>query len=282
MKRARFSALLLAAALAAPVLSAQFPSSAGGSPVQLRQRTWIDLEITPLDATPAEGRSPGPAILKVDPRDGGETELALAWPDAASESGLKLSADQATPASGMEHAVDLHAELTLPSGRTVRAQRRIELDARTTVLFEIHRHDERPLTLVIEAEASQETIVSRHPVIGAPVRFLLEVQRVEKGRTISLETNRLQAFEGQAVAYSFRLGGSPDAESARVSLKPLRVSGSFVEIEVETDGKLPDGEGLLVVGRRERWVASRGTTSILAFESGEPPTGYRFLVTAYF
>jgi len=221
-------------------------------------------------------------ILRVDPRDGGETQFALAWPDSTSESGLKLRAAQAPPASDMDHAVDLEAELTLPSGRTVRARRRIELDSRTTVLFEIHRHDERPLTLVIEAEASQETIISRHPVVGAPVRFLLEVQRVERGRTVSLETNRLQAFEGQSVSYSFRLGDSPGAEAARVSLRPLRVSGSIVEIEVETDGKLPDGEGLLVIGRRERWVASRGTTSTLAFESGDPPSGYRILVTADF
>jgi hypothetical protein len=282
VKRARISALLLAAAVAAPVLSAQVSTTDGGPRVHLRQRTWIDLKITPLNGTPAEGSSPGPVLLKVDPSDGVETEFALAWPDPSSKSGLKLRAAQAAPASGMDHAVDLDAELTLPSGRKVLAERRIELDSRTTVLFEIHRHAERPLTLVIEAEASEETIISRHPVVGAPVRFLLEVQRVEQGRTISLETNQLQAFEGQAVSYSFRLGDNPDAEAARVSLRPLRVSGSIVEIEVETDGKLPDGDRLLVIGRRERLVASRGTISTLAFESGDPPTGYRFLVTADF
>lgn len=282
MNRARISALLLAAAVAAPGLSAQVSSTDRGPRGHLRQRTWIDLQVTPLNGAPAEGNAPGPVLLRVDPMQGGETELALAWPDPTSRSGLKLRAARATPASDMEHAVDLYAELTLPSGRTVRAERRIELDSRTTVLFEIHRHAERPLTLVIEAETSQETIISRHPVVGAPVRFLLEVQRVEQGRTISLETNQLQAFEGQAVSYSFRLGDSPDAEAARVSLRPLRISGSIVEIEVETDGKLPDGDRLLVVGRRERLVASKGSISTLAFESGDPPTGYRFLVTADF
>jgi hypothetical protein len=281
VREARPFALLLAIAIAAPLVIPPAAGS-GGPRVNLRQRTWIDLQVTPLNADAVDGETPERMVVRVGPREGGETEFALVWPDKTSKSDLRLRAEQVPAASNRDHAVDLKVELTLPSGRTVLSQRRIELDDRATVLFEVYRHEERPLTLVIEAESSEETVISKHPVVGAPVRFMLEIQRVEQGRTISLETNTLQAFEGQAVSYSFRLGSTPEADAARVSLRPLRVSGAIVEIEVETEGKLPSEDGLLVVGRRERWIASRGTTSTLAFESGEPPTGYRFLVTADF
>jgi hypothetical protein len=273
--------LLLATAISGPDVRAQ--ARPGGVPgVHLNQRTWIDLKITPANAEPAESGSPDLLLVRVDPQRGGRTEFTLAWPDPGSRTLLRLRAAQAVSASDLRHAVDLDVELTLPSGGAVRAQRRIELDDRATALFEVYRHEERPLTLVIEAEASQEMVISRYAQVGKPVRFLLEIQRVERGKVVSLETDRLQAFEGHDVSYSFRLGSDPDAEAARLRLRPLRVGDEIVEIEIETDGRLPGPDGLLVIGRRERWVASRGTTSTLAFESGEPPTGYRFLVTPEF
>lgn len=274
--------LLLLATLAAPSRSAPIPPGSTPPAVHVTHRTWIELKVTPINASPAEGTREERFTVKVHPREGGQTEFALVWPEPDSETGLKLRAVQAVSSSDLDHALDLEAELTLPDGAIVLARRHIELDDRATALFEVYRHAERPLTLVIEAEASRETVVSRHPSVGTPVRFLLEIQRVERGKTIPLETNVLQTMEGQAVSYSFQLGSSPDAEAARVSLRPLRVSGTIVEIEVETDGRLPDGDRLLILGRRERWVTSRGATSTLAFESGEPPTGYRFVVTPDF
>ena len=282
MTKSRLSALLTAAAIVGLLLPATVPPAGAGPRPQLTQRTWIDLKITPMNGSPVEGTSPERLLLKVHPLDGGETAFTLAWPDPESATRLTLRATQSPPSGSMEHAVDLEAELTLAAGRTVRSHRRLELDDRATTLFEVYRQGERPLTLLIEAEASRETVIARHPHVGAPVRFLLEVQSVQQGKVISLETNELQAFEEQAVSYSFRFGDSPDSEAVRVSLKPLRVNGSIVEIEVETDGKLPSESGLVVIGRRERWVASRGSTSTLAFESGDPPSGYRFLVTPIF
>lgn len=282
MRGSRLSARVTTAALVGLALSAPVPPADAAPRPQISQRTWIDLKITPMNASPVEGTSPEQLLLKVDPLDGGETTFTLAWPDPQSATRLTLRAVQSPPSGTMEHAVDLEAELTLSAGRTVRSHRRIELDDQATALYEVYRQGDRPLTLVIEAEASQETVIARHPHVGAPVRFLLEIQRVEQGKVISLETNQLQAFEGQSVFYEFQLGDSPDAEAARVSLNPLRVNGSIVEIEVETGGKLPGEGGLMVIGRRERWVASRGSTSTLAFESGDPPNGYRFLVTPFF
>lgn len=282
MKPSRLLIALLAGAFAAPAPSAPTPPASAGPTVHFTHETSFDLKVSPINASPVEGTSPQRLQLRVEPDREGETEFALAWPDPDTVSRLKLRADRSSVPGAMDHALDLEAELTLPDGTTVRAHRRIELDDRATSLFEVYRHGERPLTLVIEAEATRETVVSRHPVAGSPILFLLEIQRVEKGRTISLETNELRTLEGQSVSYSFRLGSGPDADAARVSLKPLRVREGIVEIEVETDGRLPDGDGLVILGRRERWVASRGATSTLEFVSGEPPSGYRFLVTPVF
>jgi len=282
MQRARLFVPLLAGGIAAAALAATAPPPGAGRAVHLSYKTVFDLKVLPVNASPTEGTPPQRLRIRVEPEGGGETEFSLVWPGPDAETVLKLRARQAAPASGADHALELEAELALPGGTTVRADRRIAFDERTTALFEVYRHEDRPLTLVIEAEAVREAVVSRHPAAGTPIRFLLEIQRIEQGRTIPLETNELRTLEGQAVSYSFRLGSSPDAEAARVSLRPLRINGSIVEIEVETDGRLPDGDGLMVLGRRERWVASRGATSTLEFQSGDPPTGYRFLVTPDF
>ena len=46
---------------------------------------------------------------------------------------------------------------------------------------------------------------------------------------------------------------------------------------------LPDTEqGVMLMSRKEQWLATRGATSSLTLETGEPPRGYRFLVTPYF
>ena len=39
---------------------------------------------------------------------------------------------------------------------------------------------------------------------------------------------------------------------------------------------------MILVSRQEQWLSTKGTTSTLSLASGEPPTGFRFVVTPRF
>jgi hypothetical protein len=265
--------------LAALVLA--WPAAAAPK-VRVTLQTNIRIKISPITATAVPGTDPETLTILARPKAPGETRFELNWPEADTVSVLRLRATQDQPPGGEGAAVMLEAELTLPDGRKVRAPRRIEFDGRTWSLFEIYKEGDKALTLALDVEAEEETLVERRISVGAPVGFLVEIQRVEAGRAITLETDHLQSFVGESVSYSFTLGTTPESDSVRLTLTPLRISGELLEVEVDTSGTLPAPDGPLLLARREKLIASRGAISSLSFESGEPPTGYRFLVTARF
>jgi len=248
---------------------------------QILSREKVILEIRPLTATPVKGGAE-PRRLDLDPDGRATLELALLWPDAESRCDIRLEARDRSGGPGAPHLVELVTETRLADGTTTRRERRISVSESSTVLFEVARVGDQVLTLGIETEIVTEPFLRGRPVAGAPVQLQLEIQRVEEGRSITLETNRLNTLVGEPVAYSFRLGNSDDAPAVRVQMKPLDLSGQVLKLEVEISGTLPVGETTEVAGRREEWLASRGTTSSFAFVSGEPPTGYRFLITPFF
>ena len=278
--RSRFSRIV-PGLLAAILLVAALPATAAPR-VQVTRHTNIELELSPINASPAPGTDPAALELIARPGETGTTAFALRWPDEDSSCRLELRAAQSPPSAGQTHAVEVEAELTLPDGSKVRSNRKLEFDERQTSLFEVYRIGERALTLVIEARAEEETVISKRTTVGPPVRFMVEIQRVAAGRSITLESDFLQTFVGEPVSYSFSLGAAEEADSVHFTLKPLRISGSLLEIEVDTSGTMPGEEGPLLLGRREKLIASEGAVSTLSFETGDPPTGYRFLVTANF
>ena len=71
-------------------------------------------------------------------------------------------------------------------------------------------------------------------------------------------------------------------ESVLVRLTPLKLFGDVAQIEMEISAALPDGDTTRRIERKEQWLASRDTTSSVTLEAGQPPRGYRFLVTARF
>jgi hypothetical protein len=178
--------------------------------------------------------------------------------------------------------VNFDARLTLPDRTTVHSSRSVSLDERATALFEVYRLGDRSLTLALGLEASRQTVVVAQRAPGSQVRFRVEVVRVDAGRQVSLESNHLNTLVGEPVSYSFRLGEAPDADAVSVTLLPTELHADIAEIDVSVSGRLPLDGDLTVISRSERWLASRDATSTLAFESGDPPTGYRFLVTARF
>lgn len=250
--------------------------------IQVSRHVNIEISISPINVSAAPGTEAKDLSVVARPRQPGETEIGLLWPDPDSACRLKIRVSHDQPAGRQAHAALIEAELVLADGRKVRSSRKLEFDDDQTSLFEVYRVDDRSLTLVLEARAEEETVVSRRTTVGAPVGFMVEIQRVAEGRSVTLETNYLQTFVGDPVSYSFNLGATSDSDSVHFTLKPLRISGSLLEVEVDTSGTLPGEEGPLLLGRRENLIASQGAVSTLSFESGDPPTGYRFLVTADF
>jgi len=277
MTHARVGAAALLLALGGALL----PIAAEPS-IHLVQHQRITLELRPLTAATVEN-APEDFLLVVQEGAPVGLELHVLWPDADRPSRLKLSATRSLTAAG--ERVQLAANLYGPDGRpSSQATREILLTSEsTTALFEIARENNRVLTLAIDAELSREVSYTARPVIGAPVQFELEIQWVEDGQPVTLETNRLSSFVGQSVSYSFKLGETGEAESVDLRLMPARIVGDTMHIEVDVSGTLPDGDdGMAMVGRQEHWLATRNTTSALSLAKGEPPTGFVFLVTPRF
>jgi hypothetical protein len=270
---------LAAALLAAVTICAQVIAA---PKVNLVQRTTITLKIRPLTATPKAEPVAGAFSLEVEQGGSEEVAFQLLWPDSGSTSSVRILASETVPSGDMTHAVEIQGELTLPGGRLVQSRQTLEFRNRTTALFELFSSGGQSLILAIEAETSIETVASLTPTVGEPLLFKLEIQRVEGKRAIPLETNLLHTFIGEAVSYSFRLGSSPESDSALISLEPTRLLGGIAEIDLEITGTLPGDDGPVVLGKRERWLASSGAVTSLSFTTGEPASGYRFLVTASF
>jgi len=245
--------------------------------VEITRRQIAVLEVHPMSAASAPEDEPPPYRIEVDPTHGGRASFRLAWPDEESRVSVRFSARAEASASDQHH-LSLEAILTLPGGREVRAQRALWFADRTTSLFEIYRDGDRPLTLAIEATSEEQTTFAGKSGGGTPLVLTLEIERVIEGKSTLVETNHLRTLTGESVFYSFSLGGG-DADSVRVELTPRRLLETIAEIEIDVTGRIPGKEGPQLVSRRERLLISRGTTSTLAVESGDPPTGYRFLVT---
>ncbi len=176
----------------------------------------------------------------------------------------------------------LESILTRPgSAPSLGAAREILLGSDSaTALFEVARIADQVLTLVVAGEVTRVTEYVALPVVGAPVTFRIDIEWVEEGSSQTLETNHLNTFVGQSVGYSFSLGAIGEAESLSIRLLPLRLMGNTVQLEVDVSGTLPGSGGEIeMVSRQEQWLSTRDTTNILDLASGEPPTGFRFVVT---
>jgi hypothetical protein len=162
------------------------------------------------------------------------------------------------------------------------ASREIRLADGGTGLFEVFGDGTRRLLLTLRGEQVTRANVRPPSAVGAPVKFVVAVERVDGERVVLLETNELHTFVGQSVEYSFRQGADESLEAVRLSLLPTSVSGDVVTIEADIGGALPEAGGTVLVSRRERIAASRRATSRLAATTGTPPAGYSFQVTPDF
>jgi hypothetical protein len=250
--------------------------------IHLVQREQLTLEIRALSSRILDAED-GSVTLVVGESAAEEIDLRLPWPDPQAPSRLRLRARRTLTPSGP--MLRLESELARPGEEaSVRAAREIVFTSEeVTALFEVARLGDRVLTLAIAGELTRVTDYSPRPVVGAPVQFQIDIEWVERGSAQILETNQLNTFVGQSVGYAFQLGEAGLAESLSIRLLPLQIVGNTVRLEVDVSGTLPDpGGGVVVISRKEQWLSTRETTTALDLASGEPPTGFRFLVTSRF
>jgi len=195
---------------------------------------------------------------------------------------VELTGRAETAGSEGARRVRFRAILTLPDGRRIQATRDTVVKDHATLLFELFRQDGRPFTLAISAEISQSWEVVNAVSIGPPVRFEIELFRVEGSAHTSLERNMLHTFKNQTVRYEFKRGPEMPDEALTLRLTPVRLIGDLVEIKVNIEGRLPGDDGVTVIARDETIVVNRGTISLIEATTGDPPVGYRFQMKALF
>lgn len=259
----------------------QGPPAASMPAVRLVEKDLVLLTVQPLNAKFAPGSDRPAEGIELDDR-GTELTFRFAWPEAGDTTKVLLRVSPRPPRFGAKHVVLLESLVTLPDGKKVRAEREMVFDESYTSLFEVYRERSRTLVLAVKAEHYRDTrlTVARDP--GAPIQFQLEIQRVEGDQSIALETNRMNTFVGDPVTYSFQIGEHGEGVSLSIRLTPQKLYGDVAQIEVDVSGMLSDGEETTMISRTEDWLTTRGATSSLSVAIGEPPTGFKFLVTPWF
>ena len=248
-------------------------------PIVPVERVHVELAVRVPAVAPARS-----VALDVGAGGTARAELTVPWPtgDEVTRVDLTARADERPDRDG-RLGVELVATIERPGVATSRAVRRLVFGGRETALFEVARDEAAgPLTLVVEGERRSETVLRTRPPAGRPVRLLLEVQRVAAGRARSLETNALHSLVGEPVSYAFRYGEERGEVALEVRLTPLAIVGEGIELRLALSGTLPAGETTHVVARTEEWLSGRDAASSFTVAAGEPPAGYRFVVTPQF
>jgi len=220
--------------------------------------------------------------VEIGPFQPATVDLALPWGPEGAMLGVHFDARLTSMTPDGEAVLLCESSVTRVGRAPVRASREIRLADDGSGLFEVYGDGARRLLLTLRGEQVGRAVVRPLAAVGAPVRFLVAVLRVDAERIVLLETNELNTFVGQSVEYSFRQGQDEGLEAVRLALLPTSTSGDLVTIEADISGALPGAGGTVLVSHRERIVASRGATSRLSATTGTPPAGYRFQVTPDF
>jgi hypothetical protein len=272
-RRSRFAAAVLPLWLAAGV-------ARGGALVD--RGTALRIEVTPLIVESGATRSLEPISLDAAGDEAGTAETSLAWSPAGPPLSLSLEAAVLEGGGEREHAFRLEATVRIGDSPPVRSRRLLTVAEGSTGLFDVLDDGSRRLVLSVRVEEVTRPVVRARREVGTPVLLRLEIQRREGERSQTLESNRLVTFLHEGVEYSFAHGEGSARESLRLVFTPLHVAGDVAELEVEVSGTLPDAAGPHVISRTERILASRHATSKVDVVAGDPPAGYRFLITPDF
>ncbi len=271
------SRALRALALALPWI----PSGHATPPVVVE--THVLLRIEALTVENGQSKSAGiTREAETGPSQPAAVDFVVPWRADGASVAVHLDARLTSFSTGGEAILFCTSSATLSGSKPVAASREIRLAEEGSGLFEIFGDAERRIVLTLQGEKAERVVVRPLVTLGAPVGFLIAVERVDGERIVPLETDELHTFVGQSVEYSFRQGQDAGLENVHLALLPIAVSGDLVTIDAEISGALPGAGGTTLVSRSERIVASRRATSRLTATTGTPPAGYRFQVTPEF
>ena len=242
----------------------------------------LRIEVTPLLVGAGTTRALEPFAIEATREEAASGETSVPWSPSGPPAKLSLEVTVGSENGGEERLLRLDAAVAVGSSPPVRSHRDLTLTEGSTGLFDVLQEGDRRLVLSIRAEEVLRPVSSLRRKAGSPVLFLLAIERRDGERSVPLETNRLVTFLGEGVEYSFASGGADRRESLRLVLKPVRIEGDVAEVEVDVTGSLPGANGPILLSRRERIITSRRATSSVVVTAGDPPAGYRFLVTPDF
>ena len=249
----------------------------------IRQEPRIALEIDAVLVGADGGRSIGTRQLEVPPTGHGEADFPVPLPESAGGAAtLHLEARGVARPEGEVQEVTVAALLSLGSGRTVTAERTLSLTEGAASLFEVFGEEKARLVLAVRGERVTRPVVRESSGVGAPVRFHLVVERVIGERSIPVESNDLSSFLGEDVEYSFRRGEGAASETVRLVLNVQQILGDVAEVATDVSASLPGASAPILMSHQERLFATRGAVSTITVVNGDPPAGYRFLVTPRF
>jgi hypothetical protein len=219
---------------------------------------------------------------EIGPDRPGAVDFVIPWSAKGSSVAVHLDVRLSSLSPDGEAVLACESTATPSGSKPVVASREIRLADEGSGLFDVYGDGDRRILLTMQGEQVQRAVVLPPATVGAPVRFMIGIERVDGERTVLLETNELHTFVGQSVEYSFRQGEDAGLEAVRLTVLPVSISGDLVTIDAEISGALPGGGGTTLLSHRERIVASRRATSRLQATAGTPPAGYRFQVTPEF
>ncbi|HJQ99875.1 MAG TPA: hypothetical protein VJ826_16285 [Candidatus Polarisedimenticolaceae bacterium] len=244
-------------------------------PVVVEHRVSLTVETLLVDRDDTR-RIGEPVSLEIGPDAEQKAGFSVPWGSAGPPASVVLIATLGPGSGDSPPTVRCTATVEVPGG-TRRVSDRV-VEGEGTALFEILDGGGRRIVLALKTEPVDRPVVHRFAKVGAPVRFLVAVERVDGDKAVVLETNHLNTFVGQSVGYSFHLG----QEDVRLELLPVSLLSDILTIQASISGSLPGAGVTSLVSRQERIVASRMTTSAISATAGSPPSGYRFQVTPDF
>lgn len=275
MSKVRIGAFLgIAAAVTATV--------ALSLPYQVDEQTVVILEVRPMAVSPDDTQSLPGLVLTLPAGETVTGRIELPWADGAGAI-VELEARAEIAREDRPHTIHLVAVRDLGGGEVVRSARTLAMRDGSTSLFEALVDGDRRLTLAVTADRDVRVVARRPTGTGRRINLLLQVEKVIDGEFVALESNELNTFSGEAVEYSFRRGAGETLERLHLTLRPWVPTGDVITVDLELTGTLHAGsDAPLYLSHNETLITNRDTTSAVIAAVGDPPNGYRFLVTPRF
>ena len=155
-------------------------TSAGTAAPAVAVETHLLLRIEAL--TVENGRSKAAGISReaeIGPTQPAAVEFVVPWRADGTSLTVRLDARLTSSTPGSDLAVAFESTATLSGSKPVAASREIRFADEGSGLFEIFGENGRRLLLTVQGERVERAVVRTFTNVGAPVRFVIAVERVD-------------------------------------------------------------------------------------------------------